>query len=102
MLRITGDAWQKPTDLIQFGTVDWLLGIKLVQAVEPRELEQLLGEEEATNELRHGTPERQVRIMDVQHVGGGKDAILLGCEVVDETCWRLSEQVSVAQESQDE
>lgn len=90
MLGVKSDAWQKPTDLIQFVTLDWLLGIKLVQAVEPGELEQLLGEEEATNELRHGTPERQVRIMDVQHVGGGKDAILLSCEVVDETCWRLS------------
>ena len=28
-----------PTNLIQFRTLDWLLGIKLVQAVEPCELE---------------------------------------------------------------
>ncbi len=47
-----------PTNLIQFGALDWLLGIKLVQAVEPCELEQLLGKEEAANKVGHGTPER--------------------------------------------
>ncbi len=47
-----------PTNLIQFRALDWLLGIKLVQAVEPCELEQLLGKEEAANEVGHGTPER--------------------------------------------
>lgn len=48
---------EAPTDLIQLGALSWLLGIKLVQAVKPRELEQLLGEEEAANKLGHRAPE---------------------------------------------
>lgn len=52
------DSYRDLTDLIQFAAFDWLLGVKLVQAVEPRELEQLLGEEEATNKVGHGAPER--------------------------------------------
>ena len=89
MLWIEGDPQEEPTNQVQFGTLDRFLGIQLDQAVEPRELEELLGEEEATNKLRHGAPEREVRIMDVHHVGRGEDAILLGCKVEEEACWRL-------------
>ena len=87
--RFGGDSRGQSTDLIQFGALDWLFGIELVQAVEPSELEQLLREEEAPNEVRHGAPERQVCVMDVQHVGRGEHAILLGSEIEKEACWRL-------------
>ena len=30
--------------------------------------------------------------MDVQHVGRGEQAILLGCKVVEETRWRLAKE----------
>lgn len=30
--------------------------------------------------------------MNVQHVGGGEHSILLGCEVEEEACWRLSSE----------
>ena len=89
MPRVSNDSREKHTDLVQFGALDWFLGIELVQAVEPRELEQLLREEEATNKLGHGAPERQICVMDIQHVGRGEQAILLGCKVEKETCWRL-------------
>ena len=86
------DAQQRPTNLIQLCPLCWLLGVKLVQSVQPGELEHLLGEEESANELRHGAPEREVRIMDIHHVGRGEDAILLSCKVEEEACWRLTSQ----------
>ena len=64
-LRSKIGSHPQPTNQIQLSALGWLLGIKLVQAVEPCKLEQLLGEEEAADEIRHGTPEGKVRIMDI-------------------------------------
>ena len=36
--------------------------------------------------------------MDIQHVGGGEQAILLGCEVEKEGCWCLWSELALLQE----
>ena len=61
-----------------------LLGIQLVQAVEPRELEELLGEEEGSDGVGVGAEEGEVLVVHIQHVGAAEHAVLLRCEVDEE------------------
>jgi len=51
--------------LIQFHALRGLLRIELVEAVQPCELKELLGEEEATDEVRLRGPEREVGVVNV-------------------------------------
>lgn len=52
-----------------------LLGVELPQAVEPGKLEELLREEEATDEVRVWAPEGEVTVVDVLHVWLGEHSI---------------------------
>jgi hypothetical protein len=45
---------------------------------------QLLWEEEGSDEVRVRRPEGDVALVDVHHVGGGVEAILLGGKIVGE------------------
>ena len=62
--------------------------IKLVQAPQPGQLEQLLREEEGSDAVRIGAEEGDVLVVHVQHVGRAEHAILLRGEVDDKGGWR--------------
>jgi hypothetical protein len=74
-------------DLVQFTLLLGLAGIKLPQAVQPGQLYDLLGEEEATNKVGLGRPERNVSVVDILHVWRAVQGILLNCKVIEERCW---------------
>ena len=46
-------------------------------------MKELLREEETGDAVGVGRPEGEVLVVDVEHVGGGEHAVLLGCEVED-------------------
>lgn len=77
------------THLVQFASLAWLLGVQLVQAVEPGELEQLLREEESGNKEGLRAEKGKVPIMDGLHVRIREHAILLRREVDQEGGWCL-------------
>ena len=58
--------------------------VKLPQPVEPCELENLLGEEECTDEVWLWTEEAEIVLVYVQHVRLRKQAILLACKIYNE------------------
>ena len=96
-------------DGIELNTLGLLAGVELPEAVEPRDLEDLLGKEEGADEvrLRAGqyvrgrldvsgeesaylwAPERNVGIVDILHVRATEQTILLGCKVNEEGSRRL-------------
>lgn len=61
--------------------------MECAEFVEPEELEELLGEEEAGDEEGLRGEEGEVLVVDLFHVGGAEDAVLLRGEVVDEGGW---------------
>ena len=73
-------------DEVELLSLTGLLGVEFPEEVQPRELEELLGREEAGDEEGLRRPEGDVAVVDVFHVGGGEHAVLLGGEVVEEGC----------------
>lgn len=61
--------------------------MECAEFVEPEELEELLGEEEAGDEEGLWGEEGEVLVVDLFHVGGAEYAVLLRGEVVDEGGW---------------
>ena len=72
------------THEVELGTLGGLLGVEFPEVVEPGELEELLGGEEAGDEEWLRGPEGDVAVVDVFHVWGREHAVLLGGEVVEE------------------
>ena len=71
-------------NLVELCTLLGLVGVKLPEAVQPSKLDNLLGSEEGSNEVRLRRPERGVSIIDVLHRRCAVKSILLGSKVVDE------------------
>ena len=86
----------KRTDLVQFCTLGRLLGVELPETVKPCDLKQLLGEEEGSDEIWLWTEEGKIPVIDILHVGGGEQSILLGGKVDDERHGRLKQSSPLA------
>ena len=60
-----GVVWNKVDHLLQLLPLARVLRVEFVQAVQPCELEELLGKEEAGDEVRLRAPEGKVAIVNV-------------------------------------
>jgi hypothetical protein len=74
----------KPHHLVQLPPLLRLVLIQLPQPPQPAHLRDLLRKEECRDEIRLRTPEGQIGVVDVFHVGGREHAVVLGGEVDEE------------------
>lgn len=84
-----GIIWYVIHNSIQLRTLSRLLRVQFPQSVQPCELKELLRPEEACNEIWMWAEVGYISVVDVFHVWGGEDAILLCCKIDYERCWRL-------------
>ncbi len=77
------------THLVQFASLAWLLGVQLVQAVEPGKLKQLLREEKSGNKEGLRAEKGEVSVMNGLHVRVRQHSVLLGREVNQKGGWCL-------------
>ena len=64
----------------------WALLVLSPELIQPCELEELLGEEESSDEVRLRAEEGKVGVVDVFHRRRREDSVLLRREIVDERC----------------
>jgi hypothetical protein len=65
----------------------FICAISTPKLPQPNQLHNLLREEKCTDEVRIRTECGKVLVMDVLHVRGTEESILLSCEVEEEGCW---------------